>query len=67
MGGEVNDLQNKTKQKTNKQRAASDPYHNAFQLHRSRQGDSKSRKLTRHTKHPRRQCDAGALLNHIMK
>lgn len=64
MGGDVSDLQNK---KANKQRTASDPYHDAFQLHCSRHSDSKSRKLTRHTKRPRRQYDAGAWLNHIME
>lgn len=50
----------KTQKKTNNQRAASDPYHDAFQLHCSRHSDSKSRKLTGHTKGPRRQHDAGA-------
>lgn len=59
MGGEVNDLQKKNykKQTRSKQR---DPYNNAFQLHCSRHSDSQSRKLTRHTKHPRRQYDTGA-------
>lgn len=37
----------KTKQKTDEQRAPSDPYHNAFQLHCGRHSDSKKRKRRR--------------------